>query len=76
MCVDKCKFDWELTYDEFEYIIEGTLNITMNGRTLTAKKGDIVFIPKNTKVTWSSDECTKFFYCTYPANWAELLNNN
>ena len=75
MCVDHCDFKWELTYEEFDYIIEGNLDITINGKTYHGKPGDVFFIPKNSKIVWSSKDCAKLFYTTYPANWAELAAN-
>lgn len=70
--IDKSSFDWELNYEEFEYIVEGNLDITINGKTYHGKAGDIFFIPKDSKITWSSPDFARFFYVTYPANWEEL----
>jgi len=72
LTIDKSSFDWELCYEEFEYIVEGNLDITINGKTYHGKAGDVFFIPKNSKITWSAPDYAKFFYVTYPANWAEL----
>lgn len=73
MTIEKSAFDWELTYEEFDVILEGTLDITINGRTFSGKAGDVFFIPKDSKITWSSPDRARFFYVTYPANWAELV---
>jgi ethanolamine utilization protein EutQ len=75
MTVDKSSFDWELCYEEFDYIVEGELDIIINGKKYKGKAGDVFFIPKNSKITWSSDSFARFFYVTYPANWAELAAN-
>jgi len=72
MTIEKSSFDWELCYEEFDYIVEGNLDITINGKTYHGKAGDVFFIPKNSKITWSTPDFAKFFYVTYPANWAEL----
>ncbi len=64
-------FDWTLGYDEVDYIIDGTLEITVNGVKSTASKGEILFIPMNTSVTFSTPDATRFMYVTYPANWSE-----
>ncbi|MBU4540662.1 cupin domain-containing protein [uncultured Acetobacterium sp.] len=70
--IEKSAFDWYLGYDELDYIIEGTLEITYNGKTYTGHGGDVIFIPKETPVTFSSpDHCT-FFFAAYPANWQDL----
>lgn len=76
MTVEKSSFDWELCYEEFDYIVEGNLDITINGNTYHGKAGDVFFIPKNSKITWSSPDFARFFYVTYPANWAELAEAN
>lgn len=73
MTVEKSAFDWELNYEEFDVILEGTLNITVNGHTYSGKAGDVFFIPKGSKITWSSPDRARFFYATYPANWADLV---
>lgn len=74
MTIDKSAFDWELNYDEFDVILEGTLEVTINGRTYQGKAGDVFFIPKGSKITWSTPDRARFFYATYPANWAEQVS--
>ena len=64
-------FDWTLGYDEVDYIIDGTLEIIADGEKSTACKGDIIFIPKDTSVTFKTPDSTRFMYVTYPANWSE-----
>lgn len=73
--IDHSSFDWELTYEEIDYVISGTLEITIEGQTFTANPGDVVFVPKDSKVTWCSPNKVKLFYATYPANWPDLLWN-
>lgn len=64
-------FDWTLKYDEIDYIIEGTLEIIIDGRKVVGNAGDVILIPKNTKIQFSAPEHAKFVYVVYPANWAE-----
>lgn len=71
--IDHSSFDWELTYEEIDYVISGTLEITIESQTFTANPGDVVFVPKDSKVTWCSPNKVKLFYATYPANWPDLL---
>lgn len=71
--IDQSRFDWELSYEEIDYVISGTLEITIDGQKFTALPGDVVFVPKGSKVTWGSPDKVKLFYATYPANWSELL---
>lgn len=65
-------FDWTLNYDEIDYVIEGAVSIICNGRRTTAKAGEILLIPKNSKIQFSVDGFARFLYVTYPANWAEI----
>lgn len=63
-------FAWELTYDEVDYVLEGELHVTIDGRVVEAKAGDVVFIPKGSKVTFGTPSSVRVFYVTHPANWA------
>ncbi|QSX05623.1 DUF861 domain-containing protein [Sedimentibacter sp. zth1] len=73
LVIENSKFEWELTYEEIDYVIEGTLTIEVNGKTYTAKEGDVLFVPSGSKVVWGSPDKARVFYSTYPANWADLL---
>ena len=72
MELEKSSFDWTLGYDEVDYIVEGTMEITINGKKYTGHAGDVFFIPMNSSITFSSPDYCKFFFSTYPANWQEL----
>ncbi|MBZ9622715.1 ethanolamine utilization protein [Clostridium sp. FP2] len=65
-------FDWTLKYDEIDYVIDGTLEVNIDGRKVVANKGEIILIPRNSKIQFSVPNYAKFMYVTYPANWAEL----
>ncbi|WP_315115367.1 cupin domain-containing protein [uncultured Clostridium sp.] len=73
LIIEDSKFDWELTYEEIDYVIEGTLTVEINGKTYTAYPGDVLFVPSGSKVVWGSPDKARVFYTTYPANWADLL---
>lgn len=73
LTIEKSSFEWELCYEEIDIILEGSLSITINGETYHAHQGDVLFVPKSSKVTWSSAEYVKLFYVTYPANWSDLM---
>ena len=68
---DHSSLDWTLTYDEMDYVIEGTLEFIVNGQKFTGNAGDSFYIPANTHVTFTTPNKAKFFFVTYPANWAE-----
>lgn len=65
-------FDWTLKYDEIDYVIDGTLSINCNGKTITAHAGELILIPKGSTIQFSVTGFSRFIYITYPANWAEL----
>lgn len=73
LTIENSRFDWELTYEEIDYVIEGTLTVEINGNTFTAYPGDVLFVPSGSKVVWGSPDKAKIFYATYPANWADFL---
>lgn len=72
MSMEKSSFDWELRYDEYDYIMEGTLEITVNGKTYRGEAGDVFYIPSGSKIIFGAPDKVKFFYVTYPANWQEV----
>ncbi|ARD66453.1 ethanolamine utilization protein [Eubacterium limosum] len=69
MEMEHTTFDWTLGYDEFDYIIEGTLCININGRSIVGNKGDVIFIPKGSSIQFSAPQFARFVYITYPADW-------
>ena len=71
MEMENTKFEWTLTYDEYDYVIDGTLDILIDGRTVRATAGQVIYIPKNTKIQFSTPDKVRFFYTVFPANWAD-----
>lgn len=71
MEMEDTTFDWTLNYDEVDYVIDGTLEIIIDGRKIVGNKGDVILIPKNTKIQFSTPNFCRFMYVVYPANWAE-----
>ena len=64
-------FPWELGYDEIDYVLEGVLHIGIDGRTVEGRAGDVLYIPKGSKIVFGTPSRVRVFYVTYPANWAE-----
>lgn len=62
-------FDWTLNYDEIDYVIEGSLSIIIDGDTVTANRGELILIPKDSKIKFSTPNYARFIYVTYPADW-------
>lgn len=52
-------------YEETDIIMEGQLTIAINGSTYTARQGDVIFIPENADVLWSTAGYAKLFYNRY-----------
>ncbi len=63
-------FDWTLNYDEIDYVIEGTLDIIIDGREVSASAGELILIPKGSKIQFSVKDYARFIYVTYPADWS------
>jgi ethanolamine utilization protein EutQ len=71
MAMEDTWFEWTLTYDEVDYVLEGTLDIIVDGRTTRATAGQMVYIPKDTAIRFATPDKVRFLYFVYPANWAE-----
>lgn len=71
--IKETEFDWELPYDEIDYIIDGELTIKINGKNIVCYPGDVLLLPKGIKFQWSAKKYSKSIYITYPANWQDLL---
>ena len=69
MELDHTAFEWTLTYDEYDIVLEGVLEIEIDGRVLTAHPGEIIFIPKNSHIHFQTPSYTRYVYVTYPADW-------
>lgn len=73
MEMEESAFDWTLNYDEIDYVIDGTLEIIIDGRTVTGNRGDIILIPKGSKIKFSAPNFARFLYVIYPANWQDTI---
>ncbi|MBU5591920.1 DUF861 domain-containing protein [Clostridium sp. MSJ-4] len=71
MEMKETSFPWTLRYDEVDYIIEGRLEIDINGKKVVGNKGDIIYIPRDSKINFTVPNYAKFMYVTYPADWAD-----
>jgi ethanolamine utilization protein EutQ len=59
-----------MDYDEIDYVVEGVLQLGLGGRVLEGRPGDVLYIPKGSKVHFGTPSRVRVFYVTYPANWA------
>lgn len=67
--IDHSAYPWTLRYDEFYYVVDGVLEIFVDGRGIRGSCGDILYIPRGTSVQFSSPETVRAVYFTYPADW-------
>lgn len=73
LVIDHSTYEWTQNYDENDYVIDGTMVVTINGKSYMANAGDCIFIPNGATVTMGSkDHYCKVYYNTYPSNWADL----
>lgn len=73
MELDHTSFEWTLTYDEYDMVIEGELEIEIDGRIVRGGPGDIIYIPKGSHIHFQTPTFARYAYFVYPANWQELL---
>ena len=69
MVMERTTFPWTLTYDEMDYVIEGRLDILVDGQTVSAGPGEVLYIHKDTSIQFSVRDKARFLYFVYPANW-------
>jgi ethanolamine utilization protein EutQ len=67
-------FAWSLGYDEIDLVLEGVLQIQIDGRTVEGRAGDVLYIPKGSTIVFATPHRTKVFYVTHPADWAATGN--
>jgi ethanolamine utilization protein EutQ len=71
MELDNTSFEWTLTYDEYDMVIEGILEMEIDGRIVTGYPGDIIYIPKNSHIHFQTPSKARFAYFVYPADWQQ-----
>ncbi len=69
MELDHTSFEWTLTYDEYDMVIEGTLEIEIDGRIVSAGPNEIIYIPKGSHIHFQTKGKTRYAYFVYPADW-------
>ena len=63
--------DSMVTYDEYDIVLEGALEIEIDGRIVSGGPGDIIYIPKGSHIHFQTPSYAKYVYTVYPANWQE-----
>ncbi|MEG1602622.1 MAG: cupin domain-containing protein [Cloacibacillus sp.] len=72
MELDHTSFEWTLTYDEYDVVFDGVLEIEINGNVVSGRQGDIIYIPKGSKIHFQTPNTARYAYFVYPANWQEI----
>ncbi len=68
--MEKVSITWTVTYDEILYIFEGRLNVILADEHFECTRGDIVWLPAGTTLTYDAPDRCAFFYTLYPVDWA------
>lgn len=71
MAWKNCFFPWTLNYDEIDLVLEGELHIRHEEQIVVGKVGDVLFIPKGSKIEFGTPTSVRFFYVAHPANWQD-----
>lgn len=71
MELDNTSFEWTLTYDEYDYVIEGELEIEIDGSVVKGTVGDIIYIPAGSHIHFQTPTRARYAYFVYPANWQD-----
>lgn len=69
MSLREGSFPWELTYDEVQLVLEGELHLGTDEGTVVGLPGDVLYVPKGTRLTFGTPSWARFLYVTYPAEW-------
>lgn len=64
LMIEKSSFEKEQRHEEINYVIDGTVTMGINGNIFTAYPGDVIYVPSESKVVWSSSDHAKIFYIT------------
>lgn len=66
---DGAFFEWTLTYDEYDIVLDGHLEIEIDGRVVKGDVGDVIYIPKGSHIHFQTPDHARYVYTVYPANW-------
>ena len=54
---------------EYDLVLDGTLEIEIDGRVVSGGPGDIIYIPKGSHIHFQTPNRTRYAYFVYPADW-------
>jgi ethanolamine utilization protein EutQ len=70
---DGTSIDWTVLYDEMIVVIEGTFRLGTPEGEITAKPGDVIWIPENTPISYRGEKAV-VCYALYPIDWRKRHN--
>lgn len=70
------ELEWTVTYDEMIFVHEGTFIVEIRGERYEAGEGDILWLPKDTPLTYIADDDVTFFYAVYPVSESPSTNTS
>ena len=66
---NRADFEWTLAYDEWDVVLEGRLEIQIDGRVVAGEPGDVLYIPRDSHIHFTTPEYARFVYTVFPADW-------
>ena len=70
---DGCSIDWTVLYDEMIVVIEGTFRLGTPDGEISAKPGDVIWIPENTPISYRGEK-SLVCWALYPVDWRKRHN--
>ena len=71
--MENFELEWTVLYDEYLYVLEGTLTIELKDGTYDLKTGDSLWMPDGTWHFYHTKQA-KVLVTVYPANWQKTRN--
>ena len=69
MELDHTSFAWTLSYDEYDMVIDGELEIEIEGSVIKGGPVDIIYIPKGSRIHFQPPSFARYSYFVYPTDW-------
>ena len=67
---EDCSIPWHITYDEVIYILDGQFTLRVGDKVFEGGPGDVLWVPRNTRIVYEAQERVTFFYAVLPAGKA------
>lgn len=77
LTLDDHSYEWDMTYDEVLFVHKGVLRVAFGEdqkQVLEGGPGDIFWLPKGARVTYSGEGAVVFF-AVFPVNWRATISD-